>query len=100
MPLHVGARVVATRSLGAGRIPAGSVGRIVNVGFFGGYDVSFGRGRLLRDLSRDSLRLPDGGSWLRPAGAGGVNVDGQHLAAARGDHLRAGHALPAGGDHE
>ena len=63
MPLHTGTRVVATRSLGAGRVPAGAVGRIVNVGFFGGYDVDFGQGRLLRDLSRDSLRLPDGGSW-------------------------------------
>ena len=62
MPLHRGVRVVATRSLGLGRVPAGSVGRIVNVGFFGGYDVNFGRGRILH-VSRDALRLPDGGSW-------------------------------------
>jgi len=63
MPLHRGTRVVATRTLGMGRVPAGSVGRVVKVGFFGGYDVNFGRGRLLHDLTRDVLRFPDGGSW-------------------------------------
>jgi len=63
MPLHRGVRVVATRSLALGRVPAGTVGRIVNVGFFGGYDVNFGRGRILHDVTRDALRLPDGGSW-------------------------------------
>ena len=63
MPLHRGVRVVATRSLALGRVPAGTVGRIVNVGFFGGYDVNFGRGRILHDVSRDALRLPDDGSW-------------------------------------
>ena len=46
-----------------GRVPAGSVGRVVKVGFFGGYDVNFGRGRVLHDLTRDALRFPDGGSW-------------------------------------
>ena len=40
MPLHRGTRVVATRTLGTGRVPAGSVGRVVKVGFFGGYDVT------------------------------------------------------------
>ncbi len=63
MPLHKGVRVVATRSLAMGRVPAGTVGRIVDVGFFGGYDVNFGRGRILRDVTRDALRFPDGGSW-------------------------------------
>jgi hypothetical protein len=63
MPLRSGARVVATRSLAMGRVPAGSAGRVVKVGFFGGYDVDFGRGRVLHDLSRDVLRLPNGGSW-------------------------------------
>ena len=61
--LHRGMRVVATRSLALGRVPAGTPGRIVGVGFFGGYDVNFGRGRILHDVSRDALRLPDGGSW-------------------------------------
>jgi hypothetical protein len=42
MPLHRGTRVVATRTLGMGRVPAGSVGRVVKIGFFGGYDVNFG----------------------------------------------------------
>jgi hypothetical protein len=46
-----------------GRVPAGSAGRVVKVGFFGGYDVDFGRGRVLHDVSRDVLRLPNGGSW-------------------------------------
>jgi hypothetical protein len=63
MPLHRGVRVVATRSLGMGRVPEGTVGRIVKVGFFGGYDVDFGGDRVLHDLSRDALRFPDGGTW-------------------------------------
>ena len=63
MPLLRGVRVVATRSLAMGRVPAGTAGRVVKVGFFGSYDVDFGRGRVLRGLSRDVLRLPDGASW-------------------------------------
>jgi hypothetical protein len=63
MPLRRGAWVVAARSLGMGRVPAGTPGRIVNVGFFGSYDVDFGRGRVLHDLSRDALRLASGGPW-------------------------------------
>jgi hypothetical protein len=63
MPLHRGVRVVATRSLAMGRVPAGTAGRVVKVGFFGSYDVDFGRGRVLHGLSRDVLRFPDGGSW-------------------------------------
>jgi hypothetical protein len=59
MPLHRGTRVVATRSLAAGRVPAGTVGWVIKVGFFGAYDVDFGRGRVLHD----ALRFPDGGSW-------------------------------------
>jgi len=63
MPLHRGARVAAARPLAMGWVPAGAVGRITKVGFFGSYDVDFGRGRVLHGLSRDALRLPDGGSW-------------------------------------
>jgi hypothetical protein len=63
MPLHRGVRVVATRSLAAGRVPTGTMGRVVKVGFFGSYDVDFGQGRVLHNLSRDALRFPDGGSW-------------------------------------
>jgi hypothetical protein len=62
MPLRRGERVAAARSLGMGSVPAGTPGRVVRVGFFGGYDVSFGRGRVLHGLSRDALRLR-GGSW-------------------------------------
>jgi hypothetical protein len=66
MPLRRGQWVAAARSLGMGRVPVGTPGRVVNVGFFGGYDVDFGRGRVLHDLSRDSLRLASGGSWWAP----------------------------------
>ena len=62
MPLRRGEWVAAARSLGVGSVPAGTPGRVVRVGFFGGYDVDFGRGRVLRGLSRDALRLR-GGSW-------------------------------------
>jgi hypothetical protein len=62
MPLHRGQRVAAARTLGMGSVPAGTWGRVVKVGFFGGCDVNFGRGRVLHGLSRDALRLP-GGSW-------------------------------------
>lgn len=55
--------MAAARSLGMGRVPAGTVGRVVKVGFFGSYDVNFGRGRVLHGLTRDALRFPDGGSW-------------------------------------
>ena len=63
MPLRKGEWVAATRSLGMGRVPAGTRGRVVRVGFFGSYDVDFGRGRVLHDLSRDALRLASGGPW-------------------------------------
>jgi hypothetical protein len=62
MPLRRGEWVAAARSLGMGSVPAGTPGRVVRVGFFGGYDVDFGRGRVLRGLSRDALR-ERGGSW-------------------------------------
>jgi hypothetical protein len=55
-----------------GRVPAGSVGRVVKVGFFGGYDVNFGRGRVLHDVTRDVLRFPTadrGGRAPSPVGA-------------------------------
>jgi hypothetical protein len=63
MPLRRGERVAAARSLGMGRVPAGTFGRVVRVGFFGSYDVDFGRGRVLHGLTRDALRLPSGGPW-------------------------------------
>jgi len=62
MSLRQGEWVAAARSLGMGSVAAGTPGRVVKVGFFGGYDVDFGRGRVLRGLSRDALRLR-GGSW-------------------------------------
>ena len=62
MPLRRGEWVAAARSLGMGSVPTGTPGRVVKVGFFGGYDVDFGRGRLLHDLSRDALKVR-GGSW-------------------------------------
>jgi hypothetical protein len=46
-----------------GRVPAGAWGRVIRVGFFGSYDVDFGHGRVLHDLSRDALRLASGGPW-------------------------------------
>ena len=62
MPLRRGEWVAAARSLGMGSVPPGTPGRVVKIGFFGGYDVDFGRGRVLHDLSRDALRAR-GGSW-------------------------------------
>jgi len=62
MPLGRGAWVVAARSLGMGSVRAGTPGRVVRVGFFGDYDVDFGRGRVLHGLSRDALKVR-GGSW-------------------------------------
>jgi hypothetical protein len=62
MPLRRGQRVAAARSLGMGSVPAGTPGRVIKVGFFGSYDVNFGRGRVLHGLSRDALRLR-GASW-------------------------------------
>ena len=55
--------MVAARTLGMGSVPAGTPGRVVKVGFFGGYDVDFGRGRVLHGLSHDALRLSDGSWW-------------------------------------
>ena len=46
-----------------GRVPEGTPGRVIKVGFFGSYDVDFGRGRVLHGLSRDALRLASGGPW-------------------------------------
>jgi hypothetical protein len=63
MPLRRGQWVAAARPLAAGRVPAGTPGRVVKVGFFGSYDVNFGRGRVLHGLSRDALRLPSGSWW-------------------------------------
>jgi len=63
MPLRRGQWVTAVRPLGLGRVPAGTPGRVVRVGFFGSYDVDFGRGRVLHGLSRDALRLASGGPW-------------------------------------
>jgi hypothetical protein len=63
MLLRKGELVVATRSLGMGRVPVGTPGRVVKTGFFGGYDVDFGRGRVLHDLSRDARRLPSTEPW-------------------------------------
>jgi hypothetical protein len=62
MPLRRGQPVRAARTLGLGSVPAGTPGRVVKVGFFGSYDVSFGRGHVLHGLSRDALRV-SGGSW-------------------------------------
>jgi len=62
MALRRGQWVAAARSLATDRVRAGTPGRVVKVGFFGSYDVDFGRGRVLHGLSRDALRLP-GGSW-------------------------------------
>jgi hypothetical protein len=62
MPLRRGAWVAAARSLGMGSVPRGTPGRVVKVGFFGDYDVDFGRGRVLHGLSRDALK-ERGGSW-------------------------------------
>ena len=66
MPLRRGQRVAAARSLGMGQVSAGTPGWVVKVGFFGSYDVSFGRGRVLHGLSRDALRIPSGRSWWAP----------------------------------
>jgi len=66
MPLRRGEWVAAARSLGMGRVPTGTPGRVVRVGFFGNYDVDFGRGRILQGLSRDSLRLRGGSWWAFP----------------------------------
>lgn len=63
MPLRRGQRVAAARTLGMGRVPAGTPGRVIGGGFFGSYDVDFGRGRVLHGLSRDALRLISGGPW-------------------------------------
>ena len=63
MPLRRGQGVAAARTLGMGRVPAGTPGRVIRVGFFGSYDVDFGRGRILHDLSRDALRLTSTGPW-------------------------------------
>jgi hypothetical protein len=65
MPLRRGQGVAAARTLGMGRVPAGTPGRVIAIGFFGSYDVDFGRGRVLHGLSRDALRLADGGPWWR-----------------------------------
>jgi len=65
MPLRRGQWVAAARSLGMGQVSAGTPGRVVKVGFFGSYDVSFG-GRVLHGLSRDALRVPTGRSWWAP----------------------------------
>jgi len=62
MPLRRGEWVAAARSLGMGSVRAGTPGRVVRVGFFGDYDVDFGRGRVLHGLSRDAVRVR-GGSW-------------------------------------
>lgn len=62
MPLRRGEWVAAARSLGLGSVPPGTPGRVIRVGFLGGYDVDFGRGRVVRGLSRDALRV-SGGSW-------------------------------------
>ena len=63
MPLRRGEWVAAARPLGLGRVPPGTPGRVVRVGFFGSYDVDFGQGRVLHGLSRDALRLMRGGPW-------------------------------------
>jgi hypothetical protein len=63
MPLRRGQGVAAVRTLGMGRVPAGTPGRVIRVGFFGSYDVDFGRGRILHDLNRDALRLTSTGPW-------------------------------------
>lgn len=63
MPLRRGQWVAAARTLGVGRVPAGTPGRVIGVGFFGSYDVDFGRGRVLHGLSRDALRPASGGPW-------------------------------------
>ena len=65
MPLHRGQGVAATRTLGMGRVPAGTPGWVIGVGFFGSYDVDFGRGRVLHGLSRDALKVASGGPWWR-----------------------------------
>jgi hypothetical protein len=63
MPLHTGERVIATRSLAMGRVPAGTPGRVVKVGFFGSYDVYFARRGVLRDVTRDALTPTSGRPW-------------------------------------
>ena len=62
-PLRRGEWVAAARSLGMGSVPAGTPGRVVRVGFFGSYDVNFGRGRVLHGLTRDTLRTAGSRSW-------------------------------------
>jgi hypothetical protein len=63
MPLRRGQWVAAARTLGMGRVPAGTPGRVTRVGFFGSYDVDFGRGRVLHGLSGDALRPASSGPW-------------------------------------
>lgn len=66
MPLRVGAHVAAVRSLAMGRVPKDTPGRVIRTGFFGGYDVDFGRGRILRGVRRDALTPVSGGPfWAR-----------------------------------
>ena len=63
MPLRRGQWVTAVRFLSLGQVPVGTPGRVIGVGFFGSYDVDFGRGRVLHGLSRDALRIASGGPW-------------------------------------
>ncbi len=49
--------------IGLGSVPMGTPGRVIKVGFFGSYDVDFGRGRVLHSLTRDALRIRSGSWW-------------------------------------
>jgi hypothetical protein len=63
MPLRAGEEVVAARTLAMGRVPKDTPGRIIKTGFFGGYDVQFNNGPILRGVSRDALTHVSGGPW-------------------------------------
>lgn len=66
MPLRIGDHVAAARPLAMGRVPKDTQGTVIRAGFFGGYDVDFGRGRILRGVSRDMLTpIGDGPWWAR-----------------------------------
>ena len=66
MPLRVGDYVVAARPLAMGRVPEGAQGRVIKAGFFGGYDVDFDHGLVLRGVGREALTHISGGPfWAR-----------------------------------
>lgn len=66
MALRIGDQVAAARELAMGWIPKGTPGWVIGAGFFGGYDVDFGQGRVLRGVRREALTpISAGPFWAR-----------------------------------